>query len=337
MSAVPSSQNETAPPDQSMWLKLLWLRLRRSDWMMLGLVVTLFGMIAFFSSMSPYFLSVRNFLNIGRAVAIPGIVAVGFTIVMIAGGLDLSVTAVMAAVSMLVVSLIKGGGSEWLAAVLGCAFGGLLGATNGLIITKARINPLVCTLGTMSIIRGLAYVISEGQNVSIGMQRFAFMARGQIAGIPTALIWWLAACALGFFILRYTLFGQYIYAIGGSALACRVSGVKVNVWRFLTYVICGVFAGFAGVLLVSQAAVGSPAAMVGAELEIVAAVILGGVGMAGGRGGIAGTMLGTVILGVFNNGMIMVGVPPEAQYILRGVIMLVAVMLDSIRSGGGYR
>jgi ribose transport system permease protein len=307
--------------------------------MMLGLVVTLFGMIVYFSLASPDFLSARNFLNIGRAISIRGIVAVGLTIVMIAGGLDLSVTAIMAAVNMASIVLIRGGSPEWLAALLGCAMGGGMGATNGLIIIKARINPIVGTLATMSIIRGVAFVLSKDtpRALSIGPDQFSFLARGEIAGVPTALIWWVAACAVGHFILRYTLFGHYVYGIGGSAEACRVSGVRVDYWRFLTYVMCGLAAGFAGLMLLSLSSTAYASAAMGAELEIMGAVILGGVGLAGGRGGIVGTMLGTLILGVMSNGMTLTGIPVYWQHVARGAILLIAVTLDSLRTGGGYR
>lgn len=311
--------------------------LRFMDWTKLGLVLTLLGMIVFFSLASPYFLSVRNFLNIGRRVSIYGTVAVGLTIVMVAGGIDLTVGSVMMAATMVGAILIRSGTTEWLAAVLGCVTGMVLGAVNGLVVTKGRISPIIATLGTMSIIRGAGYVLSDGRNISIGMQRFAFLARGQIGGIPTALIWWLLACALGFFILRYTLFGQYAYAIGGNADACRVSGVQVDLWRFLTYVISGLVASFGGVVLLSQSALGAPSSMMGAELDILAAVIVGGVGLGGGQGGMVGTILGTLILGVLANGMVLTGIPPYCQYAVRGVVMVISVMLDSLRKGGGYR
>lgn len=318
-------------------LRLLRRRLRFVDFNLLSLVVTLVGMSLYFSSASPYFLGVNNFLNIGRAVSINGIVAVGLTIVMLAGGLDLTVASVMAATGMIVASLLLRGAPEWLAVLVGCSAGMAMGAANGLLVTRARINPVVATLGTMSIIRGLGFIVSKGQNISIGIQHFSFLGRGYVAGIPTSLLLWLAACALGFFILRYTLFGQYIYAIGGNADACRVSGVRVDWWRFLTYIVCSLAASFAGVMLLSLSAIGSPVAGIGAELDIIAAVILGGVGLSGGRGGIIGTVLGTLILGVLNNGMILTGIAPYYQYVVRGTIMVAAVTLDSLRSGGGYR
>ncbi len=313
-----------------------WLRF--ADWTMLSLVAMLVLMVVVFTLASPYFLSVRNFLNIGNRVAIYGIVAVGLTIAMIAGGLDLTVGSVMMAASMVSAMLIKGGTAEWIAAVAGCLTGLALGVLNGLVITKGRINPIIATLGTASIIRGVGYVVSDGQNISIGMQRFGFLARGKIVGIPTAFVWWLLACALGFFILRYTLLGQYFYAIGGNPEACRVSGVRVDLWRFVTYLISGVVAGFSGVLLLSQSALGSPYTMAGAELDILAGVILGGIGLGGGgKGGILGTILGTVILGMLRNGMTLTGVPAYWQTAVRGVAMVIAVTLDSLRKGGGYR
>jgi len=294
-------------------------------------------MITGFSIASPYFLSVRNFLNIGQRVSIYGIVAVGLSIVMIAGGIDLSIGSVIAATTVLVATLIKGGTPIWIAALAGCAGGAVWGVMNGLIITKARIAPIVCTLGTMSVIRGVAYLFSGGQSVSIGGQAFAFLARGQIAGIPNLPIWWLITCGLGLFILRYTLLGHYVYAIGGNAEACRVSSVHVDRWRFITYVLSGLVSGFAGVLLLSVTGSGAPFEYLGAELDIITAVILGGIGLSGGLGGIAGTMLGTLILGVLANGMVLASVPQYWNDAARGIVMVAAVTLDSLRRGGGYR
>jgi len=308
--------------------------------MMLGLVVTLVGLSAYFASASPYFLRVENLLNIGAHGAIRGIVAIGLTIVMVAGGLDLTITAVMCAVGMVTAELIITGTPEWLAAVIGLATGGAMGAANGLLVTKGRIQPVVATLSTMSIMRGVAFIIERdrARGVSLQLDQFSFLARDRFAGsMPTPLIWWLLACGIGFFILRYTVLGQYVYAIGGNSDACRVSGVRVDLWRFLTYVLSGLASGFAGLMLLSLTNTAYSQAAMGAELDIMAAVILGGVGLGGGRGGVVGTMLGTLILGVLNNGMTLTSTPLYWQYIARGAILVVSVGLDTLRKGGGYR
>lgn len=340
MNVVPSGVQKRSLLRFAKRLESLWQRLRFIDWMMVGLVVTLIGISAYFGRASPYFLRVENFLNIGSHVAIRGIVAVGLTIVMLAGGFDLTMTAVMVAASMVAAELIITGRPEWLATVVGLATGTAMGAANGLLITKGRINPVVATLSTMSIMRGVAFIVERGRSrgVALELHQFAFLARDPIVGgIPNPLIWWLLACALGFFILRYTVFGQYVYAIGGNSEACRVSGVRVDRWRSLTYSLSGFVSGFAGLVLLSLTNTAYAQAAAGAELDIIAAVILGGVGLAGGRGGVVGTILGTLILGVLSNGMTLTGIPSYWQFIARGVILVVSVALDTLRRGGGYR
>jgi len=321
-------------------LKQLGGRLRFANLMVLGLVVVLVGMCAFLAHASPYFLTVRNLLNIGSSLSILGVTAVGLTIVMIGGGLDLTITAVMMATAMVTAALIIGGTPEWLAALIGCGAAMAMGAGNGLLVAKARVNPIVATLSTMSIIRGVGYIISKGafRGLAIGIDQFALLARSStIPGIPNALLCWLVACGVGAFILRFTLFGQHVFAVGDSAAACQVSGVHVDRCRLLTYVIGGLASGIAGLMLLSLSTTAYAQQAAGEELNVIAAVILGGVGLSGGRGGVAGTMLAMLILGVMQNGMTLTGVPDYWQYIVRGLILMLAVGLDSLRSGGGYR
>jgi len=308
-------------------------RLRSLD---AGLVVTLIAMGAFFSIRSPYFLSVDNFLNIGRAVAVRGVVAAGLTLVMISGGLDLSVASVMAASGMLAAAIVTSGLPIGLAILASLALGMLLGAINGLLITKVRINPIVATLATLSGIRGLGYVVSSGKSIVIPLELFGFLGRGRLAGIPSPLVWWALICVLMYVTLRFTQLGHYAYAIGGSADACRVSGIRVNAWRMLFYTICGTLAAFAGLVLTSLAGTAMPTAATGAELDILTAIILGGISLSGGEGGIAGTVLGLLILGTMNNGMTLLDVKPFWQVALRGLVLVIAVTVDSLRTGG-YR
>ena len=309
------------------------LRLRSLD---AGLVITLLAMGAFFSLRSPYFLSVDNLLNIGRAVAVRGVVAAGLTLVMISGGLDLSVASVMAASGMLAAAIVTVGFPIALAILASLVLGILLGAINGLLITKVRINPIVATLATLSGIRGLGYVVSSGKSIVIPLELFSFLGRGRLAGVPAPLVWWALVCVLMYIILRFTQLGHYAYAIGGSADACRVSGIRVNAWRMLFYVISATLAAFAGLVLTSLAGTAMPTAATGAELDILTAIILGGISLSGGEGGIAGTVLGLLILGTMTNGMTLIDVKPFWQVALRGLVLVIAVTVDSLRTGG-YR
>jgi ribose transport system permease protein len=274
----------------------------------IGLLVTLLAMGALFSVLSPYFFAVNNFLNIGRAVAIRGIVAVGLTMVMISGGLDLSIAAVMAASGMLTATLLKAGQPDLVAVLGAVASAALMGAINAFFIIKVRINPIIATLASLSIMRGAGYLYSGGIAISIGADRFKYLGRGYLLGIPVPLILWAVVCLVAFLALRFTRFGQYAYAIGGNDTACRVAGVNVDRWRLALYVSCSALAGLAGVVLTSLSGTATPTAALGAELDIIAAVILGGISLAGGRGSILGTVLGMLILGTMANGMTLTNV-----------------------------
>jgi ribose/xylose/arabinose/galactoside ABC-type transport system permease subunit len=298
----------------------------------IGLLVTLLAMGALFSVLSPYFFSVNNFLNIGRAVAIRGIVAVGLTMVMISGGLDLSIAAVMAASGMLTATLLQADQPDLVAVLGAVASAAVMGAINGFFIIKVRINPIIATLASMSIMRGAGYLYSGGIALSIGADRFKYLGRGYLLGIPVPLMLWAAVCLVAFLALRFTRFGQYAYAIGGNDTACRVAGVNVDRYRMALYVSCSTLAGLAGVVLTSLSGTATPTAALGAELDIIAAVILGGISLAGGKGSILGTVLGMLILGTMANGMTLTNVSPYWQVVLRGVVLMAAVSLDSLRA-----
>jgi ribose transport system permease protein len=313
-----------------------WSMRLRSSSFDIGLLFTLLAMGTFFSLQSPYFLSLKNFLNIGRAVSIRGTVAAGLTMVMISGGIDLSIAAVMAAAGMLTASLLQAGLSEVPALLAGVALGAVLGVVNGLFVTKIRVIPIVATLATMSAIRGLGYVFSDGESLTIPVGSMSYLGRGSLLGLPAPLFWFMLACLLVYFILRYTRLGHYAYAIGSNADACRMSTVKVDMWRMWLYIICGTFAAFSGLMLMSMSGTATPTAAFGAELDILTAIILGGISLSGGAGGITGTILGVLILGTMTNGLVLMGVRPYWQTVLRGVVLMIAVAVDSLRTGG-YR
>jgi ribose/xylose/arabinose/galactoside ABC-type transport system permease subunit len=310
---------------------------RQDNWTIVGLLLTLIVLVIIFSLASPYFLSAKNFINIGQAISIRGIIAIGLTIVMIAGGLDLSIAAVAAATGMAAAALIRADAPANMAAFSGLALAVLLGAGNGFIIVKLRINPIIATLGTLLLYRGLAYVVSNGKNIVIGVNTWAYLGRGSFYGVPISLIIYLSLLVIGYLILRYAVIGNYIYAVGGNSEACRNAGIKVDRIRFGTYIICALLAGVAGLILMSQAGTATPISLNGAELDIITAVILGGVALSGGRGSLLGTFLGSLIIGVVNNGLILVGVQIYWQMVARGLILIFAVTLDSFRRRGGYR
>jgi ribose/xylose/arabinose/galactoside ABC-type transport system permease subunit len=310
---------------------------RQDNWNIIGLIVTLMLVMLIAGIVSPYFFTVRNFLNIGQSISIRGIIAIGLTIVLITGGLDLSIAAVAAVTGMAAASLINAQVSGELSALLALLIAGALGAINGAIIVKFRINPIIATLGSLLLFRGLAYVVSEGNNIVIGVNTWSFLGRGFFLGVPVSLLVFLALLILAYLFLRFTVTGNYIYAIGGNSEACRNSGIKVNRLRFGVYIFTAMLSGIAGLILMSQAGTATPVALNGAELDIIAAVLLGGISLSGGRGSLVGTFLGSLLIGVINNGLILAQVQIYWQMVARGILLIIAVTLDSFRRGGGYR
>ena len=325
----------TAPlRDPFPWLKNLF---SGRDWTIPGLILTLAALMIFFGIQSEFFWSVSNFLNIGRSISIRGIIAIGLTIVLISGGLDLSIAAVAAVAGMVAAMLIDAGMNGIPAGLIALAAAMVLGAVNGSVIVRLRINPIIATLATLLLFRGMAYVVSGGDNIVIGVNTWSYLGRGTLLEIPVALLVMLGIMAAGILFMRYSVLGNYLYAIGGNSEACRNVGMKVDRIRFGTYMATALLSGLAGIILMSQGGTAQPAALNGAELDIFTSVLLGGVALTGGRGSLFGTLLGLFIVGVITNGFILIGLQIYWQDVARGVILILAVALDSIRRGGGYR
>ena len=297
----------------------------------LGLLAILLILAAILSIVSPYFLTTTNLLNIGRGSAIVGIVAVGETIVIISGGFDLSVGSTMAASGMAAGWLVTHGVPLPVAFGAALVIGIVVGLANGTIISHGRINPLIATLATLAIVRGLGYVISGGRELIISNQAFLAVGVGTVAGVPYIVILLIATFAIFAWVMPRTLFGRYAYAIGSSARAAQRAGVPVARWRIAYYVTSGGLAALAGLVFVARTGNAQPSAALGIELDVITAVILGGTSLTGGRGRLWGTFVGLVLLGVVNNGLILVGVPAFWQQVVKGAILLVAVLYDELR------
>jgi len=213
----------------------------------------------------------------------------------------------------------------------GLLVGVVVGAFNGAAITFARINPLIATLATFSIIRGLAMRFTGGLTQSIDNPSFQFLGRGFVAGVPVPAIVMLVGFALTAIVMGWTVFGRDIYAIGGNAQASRLAGLPVSSLRMTVYVLSGLSAALGGVFMASQLGAAAPQAALGMELSVIAAVILGGTSLSGGKGSIWGTLLGVLIMGTLNNGLALMSVPSEMQDVARGTVLLLAVGLDQLR------
>ncbi len=306
-------------------------RLRGRHDTSLGLLAMLILLGVILSMVSPYFLTVTNLLNIGRGIAIVGIVAVGETIVIIAGGFDLSVGSTMAAAGMTAGWLVTQGVPLPLCFAVAILIGVVVGLANGTIISYARINPLIATLATLAIVRGLSYVISGGRELIISDPAFLAFGVGRVMGIPYIVLMLVATFLVFGWAMPRTLFGRYAYAIGSSAKAAQRAGVPVARWRIAYYVTCGALSALAGLVFVARTGNAQPSAALGIELDVITAVILGGTSLNGGRGRLSGTFIGLVLLGMVNNGLILVGVPAFWQQVVKGAILLTAVLYDELR------
>ncbi len=299
----------------------------------LSLLAIYIMICAVFSISSPYFFTVDNFLNIGRTLPIVGIIAIGETLVLIAGGVDLSVGSV-AALSGVVTGLLweAAGMPIGIAALAGLISGVLIGFVNGWLVTKMRINALISTLATFSIVRGLALALTNAQMNQLTHPGFLYLGRGNVAGIPVPFILMIIFFAIAIWVLRQTPFGRDLYAIGGNLMAARLAGIPSRRYLLLVFVISGVLAGIGGLVQASQLAAGSPQAAAGLEFTVIAAVVLGGTSLAGGKGTLIGTFFGVIILRTLDNGLILTGVSSYYQIFARGAVLILAVGFDQLRT-----
>ncbi len=297
-----------------------------------GLVVMYIIIVVAMSFLSPYFLSTRNFLNLLLASSTIGMIAIFTTMLMVGGGLDLSVGSTVALVGV-VMSHSQYALGTWGGVVAGLATGLGVGLLNGLIVTQVGINPLITTLGMLSVARGLAFVFSGGLSEPMLDPLFGQLGRGFIAGVPVPVIVLVILFIGAFIVMRYTTYGRAMYAIGGNATASHLSGLPVKRYQLIAYALSGLSAGVAGIFLTSQLAAGAPQAAFGLELSVIAAVVLGGTSLAGGKGGLFGTLIGVLILGTLNNGMVLLSLSSYYQQIAQGLVLLLAVGLDQLRLG----
>lgn len=308
-------------------------------------LIVLLALFIFFSIAAPNFLSVSTMLLIGKHVALYGILAVGMTYVIITSGIDLSVGAVVGFAGMIVGGLLQEGltiepfgvtlyFSVPAIFVIALVLGALIGAINGLIITKLKVPAFITTLGTMYVLRGFANLRSNGAtyssltgNEALGNTGFEFFGSTTF-GVPNGLIIFIVIAVIAGFVLSKTSFGWHTLAIGGNAKAAKFSGVKVDKDTILVYVISGACAAIVGVITTSQLMAAHPATGESWEMNAIAATVLGGTSMSGGIGTISGTVLGAFIIGVINDGMVMCGVSEFWQMVIRGVVVVLAVVID---------
>lgn len=279
-----------------------------------------------------------NLINVVRQVSAIGIIAVGMTFVIITLGIDLSVGAILALAAVTASSLAQNTSETMkypdlhlpivLAVLGGLAVGTTAGFVNGVLISKFRIAPFIATLGMMSIARGLAYIYSGGRPISNLQDGYNFIGQGSIFGLPVPVFLFLAVAAVAHFVLNYTRFGRYVYATGGNEVAARVSGIRIPRLTIIIYSVSGFLAGLAGVLLSARIGSGNPELGLGIELDSITATIIGGTSFKGGIGTIWGTIIGALLIGIINNGLDLLNVSPFMQMVVKGAIIVIAIIID---------
>lgn len=277
---------------------------------------------------SPKFLTVSNITNVFTQVSVNAIIAVGMTFVILTGGIDLSVGSTLAISGALSASIIKSTGNIFLAVVAAAVVGIVIGLINGLLISKGKLQAFIATLATMTIFRGLTLVFTNGTPISKLPEVFTSIGNAKIGFLPVPVLITIVVFAVAIYVLSQTRFGRYLYALGGNEESAKLSGINTDKIKTLTYVISGFVAAIAGVIITSRIGSASPNAGTGFELDAIAAVVIGGTSLAGGEGKISGTIIGALIIGVLNNGLNLMNVSPFYQSIVKGLVILIAVLLD---------
>lgn len=279
--------------------------------------------------LSPAFGSFSNFINIFKQTAINGILATGMACVILVGGFDLSVGAIVGLSGVVAALLAQGNFPLVVPIVIAILVGAAAGMFNGVCVAYLKIPAFVVTLGSMSIIRGLAYVVSGGKPIFGVSAEYEYIAGGKLLGnIPLLVIYFLAIVLILGFVLSMTVYGRHLYSVGGNNTAAQVSGINVKGIKMSAYTICGLLAGVAGMLLTSRTVSGSPVTGEGYELDAIAAVVVGGFSLDGGKGKWYGVIIGALIFSVISNGLDIMGVSSYYQNIIKGIIIILAVYLD---------
>ena len=297
-----------------------------------GLVIAFAAICAVLSIRSPAFLTPQNAINVLRQISINAILAIGVTYVILTGGIDLSLGSVVAVTGVLSATFAHPDTCPLAVPIaVGILGGVLIGILNGLVITRFRVAPFMATLGMMTIARGGALILSGGRPVSNLSASFNFIGNGSLLGIPIPILILAGVFLVSHSILRRTTFGRYVYAVGGNEEAARASGINTHGIKVASYAICAGLAGLAGIVQASRITTGQPNAGVSYELDAIAAVVIGGTSLSGGIGSVTGTLLGALLIGTLNNGLDLLNVSSYYQQVVKGLIIIGAVILDRRR------
>lgn len=296
----------------------------------LGPFLALIVLVLLVTFMNPNFIAPANLFNLLRQVSTNAIIAFGMTFVIITGGIDLSVGSTLALTSAIMAGLIAGGTDPILAMLFSLILGTILGGINGLLITKGKMAPFIASLATMTIYRGLTLVYTDGNPITgIGDSFiFKYVGRGYLFGIPFPAILMVISFVILYVVLHKMTFGRKVFAIGGNENASYIAGIKNDRIKIGVYAISGLMASLAGIIITSRLNSAQPTAGSAYEMDAIASVVLGGTSLSGGRGRIMGTLIGALIIGTLNNGMNLLGVSSFYQQVVKGIVIIIAVLLD---------
>lgn len=300
-----------------------------------GILFVLIALMLLFGILSDVFFTFRNLINICRQVSMIGIASVGGMFVMLLGGIDLSQGALVSFVNILCAYLMVNMGMHpVLAIAFNIIIAAIVGYINGLMVTLANIPPLIATLAMQSVLFGFAYILSGGQTIAGFPEGFRVIGQGHAGPIPVPVIIVIFFFALGYFILNRTYLGRYFYAIGGNEEAAKLSGINVHRVKRSVYMMSGLFTGFAAIVTLSRVNSGQANTGVGFEFDVITAIVLGGISISGGSGRLFNAVVGVLIIGVMNNGLVLIGMSQYSQMVIKGVILAVAVGIDCVQRKG---
>ncbi len=293
-----------------------------------GSLVMLATLVILMSLTSKEFLSLNNLTNVARQVSIFAIIGTGMTFVIITAGIDLSVGSLLALTGCVAMTIIDKTNGDFIGITAGILVGAICGAVTGITVARFRVPPFIATLAGLTVYRGLSLVITKGLPIVKFEGSFRFIGQGVIAGIPVPVIIMVIVVIVMQLVLSRTAFGAYVYSVGGNEEAARLSGIKVAWVKFWAYVLCGFLSGLSGMILMARLSSAQPAVGEGFELDAIAAVVLGGTSLMGGRGAVWSTLIGALVIGILSNGMNLMGVHSHYQLVAKGVLIVLAVMLD---------
>jgi len=299
------------------------------DWKEYGVFIGFIFIVIVVSIASPAFLTFRNILNLLRQSSIIGVIAAGMTFVIISGNFDISVGAIAALSGAVALQLLLSGWFLPFAILAGLIVGAIIGLLNGILVAKFNISSLIATLAMITIVRGIILLLTGGYPISGLTTYFRLIGNGYLFGIPVPVIIFLLMIIIGQVILTKTRFGRYVYSVGGNEEASKLSGINVDFYKISVFVISGLMAALAGIILASRLETATPMAGDGYELDAIASVVIGGTSVTGGEGGALKTVIGVLLMGVINNSFNLLGINVYFQYIFKGVIILAAVGFDS--------